>query len=162
MLYLKEMKNECIEVLLHPVCSRFLKEKEVSSEELFNLNDDDYVKFKELFQKHKVSIAHNDCTDKMNELYSFMIDILTKRVTIDQPSVKVDQIISKLVLLDIPDGINHEDSLEKVMQPVQPPAEGGEEGSQPPAEGQEPAMQEVEIKKEKNTDEKAVIVIKVP
>jgi hypothetical protein len=25
MLYLKEMKNECIEVMLHPVCSKFLK-----------------------------------------------------------------------------------------------------------------------------------------
>ena len=162
MLYLKEMKNECIEVLLHPVCSKFLKEKETSAEELFNLNDDDYVKFKELFQANKVSIAHNDCTDKMNELYSFIIDIMTKRVTIDQPSVKVDQIINKLVLIDIPEGINHESSVEKVMQPVQASGEGAEEGSQPPAEGQEPAMQEVEIKKEKNTDEKAVIIIKVP
>lgn len=47
------------------------------------------------------------------------------------------------------------------MKPVEEaPAEGGD-GAQP-AEGQEPQMQEVEVKHEKNTDEKAVIILKVP
>lgn len=46
------------------------------------------------------------------------------------------------------------------MQPAEAPAEGGAEAK--PAEGEEQAMQEVEVKREKNTDEKAVILIKVP
>ena len=62
MLYLKEMKNECIEVMLHPVCSKFLKSRECSSEELFNLSDDDAMKFKDLFVENKVSIAHKTCS----------------------------------------------------------------------------------------------------
>ena len=62
MLYLKEMKNECIEIMLHPVCSKFLKSRECSSEELFNLSDDDAMKFKDLFVENKVSIAHRTCS----------------------------------------------------------------------------------------------------
>jgi len=68
--------------------------------------------------------------------------------------------MSKIVLIEIPEGTYPEDTVEKVMQPVEAPAEGAE--AQPPAEGAEPAMQEVEVKHEKNTDEKAVIIIKVP
>ena len=55
MLYLKEMKNECIEVMLHPECTKFLKEREIDYEALDKLTDEDYMKFKELFIKNKVS-----------------------------------------------------------------------------------------------------------
>lgn len=64
------------------------------------------------------------------------------------------------MLIDVPEGIYTEDTIEKVMQPAEAPAEGGAEAK--PAEGEEQAMQEVEVKREKNTDEKAVILIKVP
>lgn len=95
----------------------------------------------------------------MDTLYQFVIDILTKRVPVESPSVKLDQIVSKIVLIDLPEGVYHEDTIEKVMKPAEAPAEGAE--AQPPAEGEQ-AMQEEEIKHEKNTDEKAVIIIKVP
>ena len=90
MLYLKELKAECIEVLLHPDCTKFLKEKEVSPEELNNLTDDDAVKFKEMFVANKVSKAHKTCTKQMDTIYEFIIDILTKRVPVEAPNVKID------------------------------------------------------------------------
>ena len=60
MLYLKEMKNECIEIMLHPDLSKFVKEKEVELDALDKLTDDDYMKFKEMFIKNKVSDAHKN------------------------------------------------------------------------------------------------------
>ena len=61
MLYLKEMKNECIEIMLHPVCAKFLKEKECSAEDIDKLEDNDAMKFKDLFVENKVSLAHRSC-----------------------------------------------------------------------------------------------------
>jgi len=52
------MKNECIEIMMHPACTKFLKEREIDYEAMDKLSDDDYMKFKELFIKNKVSEAH--------------------------------------------------------------------------------------------------------
>lgn len=109
MQYLKEMKNECIEIMLHPECSKFLKEKECPIDELYNLSDDDAMKFKDLFRENKISQAHKGCTKQMDTLYEFIVDIMSKRIVIESPSVKVDQIIEKLVLIDIPPGVNYFD-----------------------------------------------------
>ena len=51
----------------------------------------------------------------MDQLYTFAIDILTKKVPVESPNVKIDQILSKIVLIDMPEGIYHEDTIEKVM-----------------------------------------------
>ena len=75
----------------------------------------------------------------MDALYGFIVDIMTKRIVIESPNVKVDQIIDKLVLIDIPQGVNYFDWTE------QPAEEGGEP-----------------IEHKRNTDEKAVIIMKVP
>jgi hypothetical protein len=91
------------------------------------------MKFKDLFVENKVSIAHKTCSKQMDTLYQFIIDILTKRVPIESPNVKVDQVTTKIILIDVPESINHEDSIEKVMQPVEAPADGGEGA---PADGQ--------------------------
>lgn len=147
MQYIKEMKVEVIEILLPPMCSKFLKEKEVPAEELQNLNDDDAVKFKELFTQNKVSIAHKGCTKQMDTLFEFVIDILTKRVSVEAPNVKIDQIHGKITLVDIPEGVCTEDYTETIKKP--PAEEGGEEI-------------EEKVEHKKNTDEKAVIVLKVP
>ena len=69
----------------------------------------------------------------MDTLYQFIVDILTKRVPVESPNVKVDQVNTKIILIEVPENINHEDSIEKVMQPAEAPAEGGEGA---PAEGQ--------------------------
>lgn len=62
MLYLKEMKNDVIEVMLHPEASRFLKERDIPTDEVNNLTDEDALKFKEIFASKKVSLAHKGCT----------------------------------------------------------------------------------------------------
>lgn len=65
MLYLKEMKNECIEVIISPATAKFLKDKEITVEEVEKLSDDDYMKFKELFIKQMTSEAHKKCSKQM-------------------------------------------------------------------------------------------------
>lgn len=145
LIYLKEMKNECIEILLHPECSKFLKEKEIPIDDLTGLSDDDFVKFKELFVKHKVSLAHKNSTKQMDSLYEFIADFLAKRVPVDAPGVKIDSLAGKIVLVEIPEGIYTEDYTETIMKEQ--------------AEG-EPI--EEKIARKKNTDEKAVLLLKVP
>lgn len=147
MMYLKEMKNECIEVLLHPECSKFLKEKDCPTDEMNNLNDDDAIKFKEMFVANKVSIAHRASGKQMDTLYEFVADILTKRIVVDNPNVKIDQVHSKLVLIDIPEGTYTQDYKETIKKP--PAEEGGEE------------ITEI-VEHKKNTDEMAVLLMKVP
>ena len=147
MLYLKEMKNECIEVLLHPECTKFLKEQDCPTAELNNLSDDDAIKFKEMFVANKISIAHRASGKQMDTLYEFVADILTKRIVVDNPNVKIDQVHSKLVLIDVPEGIYTQDYKETIKKP--PAEEGGEE------------ITEV-IEHKKNTDELAVLLMNVP
>ena len=79
----------------------------------------------------------------MDMLYEFIVDIMTKRIVIETPNVKVDQIIDKLVLIDIPQGVDYFDWTEEFEQ----------------VEGEEPKEP---IEHKRNTDEKAVILIKVP
>lgn len=137
------MKNECIEIMLHPKCAKFLKEKDCPIDELYNLGDEDAQAFKELFRDNKISKAHQECSKQMDMLYEFIVDIMTKRIVIETPNVKVDQIIDKLVLIDIPQGVDYFDWTEEFEQ----------------VEGEEPKEP---IEHKRNTDEKAVILIKVP
>ena len=55
MLYLKEMKNDGIEILLHHEAAKFLKSKEVGIDDCDKLAEEDYMKFKELFIKNRAS-----------------------------------------------------------------------------------------------------------
>ena len=41
----------------------------------------------------------------METLYDYIIDILNRRVTVDGTNVKIDQIINKVKLVEIPDDI---------------------------------------------------------
>jgi len=50
----------------------------------------------------------------MNILYDYIIDILSKRVPVADVTVKVEQIINKIKLVEIPEGIYLEDKVEKV------------------------------------------------
>ena len=113
MSYLKEMQSDCIEVLLHPKCAKLLKDKDVSPEELNKLEDDDAIKFKELFVGNKCSIAHKGCTKQMDNLYEILADIATKRVPVDTPGVKIDAVHGKVALIEIPEGYEIEDRTEK-------------------------------------------------
>lgn len=48
MLYLREMKNEAIEILLPPVCKLFLTDRRCSLDDLSSLSDEEIILFKEL------------------------------------------------------------------------------------------------------------------
>ena len=86
------MKAEAVEVLLHPACQKFLDGLEVPYDDLSKLKDDDIIKFKDLFIMNRVSKFHRDIGKNMETLYDYMIDILSKRVPIENVNVKVDQI----------------------------------------------------------------------
>lgn len=83
----------------------------------------------------------------MDSLFEFMADIISKRVPMEAPNVKVDAIMGKIALIDIPEGIYTEDFTETIKKP--PAEEGGEEIVET-------------FERKKNTDEMAVLVLKVP
>lgn len=53
MKYVKEMKNECIEILLHPIVLSYLDSVNVPDDDLSKLEDDQLLTFKDLFNKNK-------------------------------------------------------------------------------------------------------------
>jgi len=82
MKYIKDMKNECIEILLHPLVFNFLESCNVNEEDLSRLDDERVLKFKELFLANKVKGLKN-CGKTMESILDIMIDIATKRVPSD-------------------------------------------------------------------------------
>ena len=148
MQYLKDMKAECVELMIHPKALSFILDKtEASVDDLSSLSDEDLIKFKELFIGNRISAAHKDAGKSMEILYDFLIDILAKRVPIENVSVKVEQIISKVKLVEMPEGLYHEDCTETVVK------------DDPEKEG---AKIEEKVDRVQNTNESAVLVIRVP
>lgn len=56
--YLKDMKNESIEILIHEDCEKFLKAHNTHADDLSHLSDEDLVKFKEIFNSKRMSQFH--------------------------------------------------------------------------------------------------------
>ena len=105
MLYLKEMKNEQIEILLHPECKQFLSDRKCNFEDLSSLSDEEIILFKELIFNNMLGTNHKLAGTMMETLYDYAIDILNKRVPVEGTNVKIDQIINKIYLADIPESI---------------------------------------------------------
>lgn len=145
MQYLKDMKVEYIEIMVHPLVTAFIEKTEATLEDLSGLSDEDLGKFKELFTKNRVSAAHKTGGKGLDMLFDFMIDILAKRVPIENVNVKVDQIFGKVKLIDMPEGLYHEDTVETVTK-----------------ENEDGTKTEEKVEHKQNTDETAVIVIRVP
>lgn len=116
MQYLKDMKTECVEIMVHPKISAFIEQKESNLEDLSGLSDEDLQEFKKIFLANRVSKAHRGAGKAMDILYDFFIDILAKRVPIENVSVKVEQIIGKVKLIEMPEGLYHEDYTETVTK----------------------------------------------
>jgi hypothetical protein len=85
MSYLKEMKNESIEIIIHPVAKKFLLDRKCGLNDLSNLSDEDIINFKELFFENRVSRFHKGTGKMMETLYDYIIDILNRRVPV--PSI---------------------------------------------------------------------------
>jgi hypothetical protein len=82
MKYIKEMKNECIEILMHPLVFNYMDSCGVNEEDLSKLDDDQLLKFKELFMANKVKGLKN-CGKSMDLILDIMVDIAAKRVPSD-------------------------------------------------------------------------------
>jgi uncharacterized protein YjgD (DUF1641 family) len=145
MQYLKDMKNEAIEILIHEECEAFLKGLDIPLEDLSKLSDEDLVKFKKLLNEKRMSEFHQRTEKMMDTLYDTLVDILAKRVPVEGVNVKVEHIMPKIRLLPIPEDVYLEDKVvkEKVT---------GEDGVEV----------EKEVTKKKNTNEEGLIVISVP
>ena len=145
MSYLKDMKTECIEVMVHPKISAFMDTTEANLEDLSSLTDDQVTKFKELFKENRVSTAHKNAGKSMDMLYDFLVDILAKRVPVENVAVKVDQINGKVKLIEMPEGLYHEDTVEIITK-----------------ENEDGTKTEEKVEHKQNTEEAAVIVLRVP
>ena len=129
---------------MHPEMVKALDEKETPFEDLSKMKDDDVQAVKKIFIEKKLSYAHNHCNSLIDTLYEFCIDIISKRVPMDNVNVKVDQIMSKIKFIEIPEGIVPFGYKEKVTVE--------KDGAQ--------AEEEQEVKQ--NTNENAVLILKVP
>ena len=91
MQYIKDMKNESIDILISRQADTFLRELDCSKEDLSGLSEDDLIKFKGFFETNKrVSKFHKNVGKMMDTLFDYLIDILAKRVPIEGVSVKVE------------------------------------------------------------------------
>lgn len=93
--YLKDMKNECIELLLHPLAVNFLSEINVDFEDLNKLDDDQLTVFKDLVSKNR-SRHLRGLGKTMDTLFENLVDIAAKRVPVDGSNVKWDAIRDKI------------------------------------------------------------------
>lgn len=116
MQYLRDLKCEAIEVMVDNVPANFLRDVNVSLDDLSELSDEDIGKFKELFlNQHRVSPVHDAARFKesgknFDNLLDFTVDILAKRVPVENVNVKVDQIHQKMVLCEMPEGMYNKDT----------------------------------------------------
>ena len=114
MQYIKDMRNPAIEIMIHPVCQAYLKQHRCDLNDLSRLSDEDLIKFKELFMQHRVSVAHKWTGPGIELLYDYVIDILSKRVPIENVQVRVEQIINRVRLVPVPPNLYFEDFFETV------------------------------------------------
>lgn len=150
MQYLKDLKTECIEIMIDGVPAAFLKELGISFEDLSGLSDDNLGKFKELFLKeHRVSPIHDVKTSGQNfdTILDFAVDILARRETdeLKNTTVKLDSITNKIVLVEMPEGTYMKDTKQTVV-----------------TENEDGTKNEEVVTHKANTNEKGVLLLKVP
>ena len=120
-----------------------MQDRKCSFSDLSSLTDEDIINFKELFFENRVSKFHRGTGKMMETLYDYIIDILNRRVPVDGTNVKVDQIINKVKLVEIPEDV----ILETIHETVEVERDG--------------QKFEERVEKKRNTNEKGVILLKV-
>ena len=120
-----------------------MQDRKCSFSDLSSLTDEDIINFKELFFENRVSKFHRGTGKMMEILYDYIIDILNRRVPVDGTNVKVDQIINKVKLVEIPEDV----ILETIHETVEVERDG--------------QKFEERVEKKRNTNEKGVILLKV-
>lgn len=120
--YLKDMKNESIDLVLHPMAAKFLEGLDVDPEDLSVLNDEDLLKFKEIFMSTCPKLL-KEKGQYMNTLLEDLLDIASKRVPTENINVKAETVQHKVRFVPLPEGIIEEPYEEKFQMPG---VDGGE------------------------------------
>ena len=145
--YIKDIKNESIDILIHPNCVQFLEENSCELDDLSSLEDEQLIAFKELHGKNIMARSHRDRGKIMERLYDYLIDILAKKVPTDNVTVKIDQIHHKVKFVTMPDDVVEEDFEQKIVSTEEP--KEGEEQKEPQT-----------IHRKKNINDVAVLLLK--
>ena len=123
--YIKDMKNESIDILLHPHCVQFLEEQGCELDDISVMDDEQLIAFKEIHGKNIMSKSHKNRGKIMDRLYDYLIDIMAKKVPTDNVTVKIDQIHHKVKFVTMPDDVVEEDYEQKIIS-TEEPKEGEE------------------------------------
>jgi len=111
MSYLKEMKNESIELMLHPICAKFLDDNDSTYDDLSELSEENLKQFKILFCENKQQNLKG-LSSNMDLIIEKLIDLLAKKVPAENVTVNIDAIHHKIKLVAT-DGTIEEDYTEK-------------------------------------------------
>lgn len=122
MAYLKDMKNESIDLSIHPLCIKYLDNLECPLDDLSALTDEELIQFKDLYLDN-IPKSYSNKSDVIETLIGILINIIAKRVPVDNTSVKIDHIHHKVRFVPLPEGIIEEDYEETIVIP-------GEEGEE--------------------------------
>ena len=144
MSYIKDLKCDSIDLCLHPLCAKFLDNAECPHDDLSGLTDEQLIAFKDLFLKNKPKDMRK-LSKQLDTLLDQLIDILAKRIPVENVHVKIDSIHHKVRLVTLAEGMVEED-YEEIIEKV---AEDGTKTTET-------------IKHAKNVDFQALILMKVP
>jgi len=144
MTYLKDLKCESIDLFLHPLCAKFLDDLECPHDDLSGLEDEQLLAFKELFLKNKPKNMMK-LSKNLDTILSQLIDILAKKIPIENVNVKIDAIHHKVKLVTLPEGQVEEDYEEIIEK-----------------EAEDGTKKTETVKVAKNVDFQALVYMKVP
>jgi hypothetical protein len=122
----------------------FLESKECPINEISQLTDEEITALKEIMKKNIVSPFMRGLSEVSIGVLEIIIDILGKRVLVENPTIKLEQVVNKIKLMPLPEGVYPEREEEKIVE----------------GEGEE--AKETTVVHEPNTNEKALIVLTVP
>lgn len=110
MQYLMDLKTH-LQIQISQEAVAFLDNADVSIEDISKLSDEELINFKDMVMANKVSKLHRESGEHMDILYDMLLDILARRVLVDNPHIKIDQVVPKIKLVSVPK--NAQESQEK-------------------------------------------------
>ena len=111
--YLKDMRNESVDILVHPRVDQWCRDNDVDLENLANIDDDKLLTFRELVKDNRTRNLRG-LGKTMDSIFDNLIDIAARRVPQDGANVKIDHIAHKIRFIFLPDGII-EDTYEETV-----------------------------------------------
>jgi hypothetical protein len=114
---MKAMHNEQIQLFIHPLCAKYLNQRDSGFDDLTGLSEDELKEFKELLKKNKTK-SHRACNSAtMDLLYDFVVHVLAHK-PIPGLTIKQETYNHKVVLVPPPDDIIEEEYVEEIERHV--------------------------------------------